>query len=128
MPRIKILVVDDSPTSILWQRLILEADGFEVIAAKDGLEGVRAAFQHRPALLLLDVIMPNMGGFEACRLIRGHPELGATPIIMLTTRSEMQSVTEGFEAGCNEYITKPIDRTELLAKVRGYLDGRGVAA
>ena len=128
MSRTKILVVDDSPTSILWQRLILEGAGFQVLSARDGLEGVRAALDQHPAVVLLDVVMPNMDGFEACRILRGHPDTKDVPVIMLTTRSEMQSISEGFASGCNEYITKPIDRTELLAKVRACLHGHGVDA
>jgi DNA-binding response OmpR family regulator len=118
----KILLIDDSPTAILWQRLILEDEAYLVISAGDGEEGVRVAVAERPDLVLLDVVMPRMNGFEACRAIRGNSVTRAIPVLLLTTRSEMDSVTAGYESGCNEYITKPIDRTELLSKVRSYLD------
>lgn len=121
MTRKKILLVDDSPTAILWQRLILEDDPYDILVATDGEECVRVAKAERPDLVLLDVVMPRMGGFEALRALRAESTLHGMPILMVTTRSEMPNVMEGYESGCNEYITKPVDRTELLTKVRSYL-------
>jgi DNA-binding response OmpR family regulator len=121
MHRKKILLVDDSPTAILWQRLILEDDKYDILVAADGEEGVRVAKAERPDLVLLDVVMPRMGGFAALRALRAERALHDMPILMVTTRAEMDNVMEGFESGCNEYITKPIDRAELLTKVRSYL-------
>src|ERR1051325_197180 len=121
MNRKKILLVDDSPTAILWQRLILEDDPYDILVACDGEEAVRVAKAERPDLVLLDVVMPKMGGFEALRHLRSDLTLRGMPILMVTPRSEMTNVMEGFESGCNEYITKPVDRTELLTKVRSYL-------
>jgi DNA-binding response OmpR family regulator len=121
MNRKKILLVDDSPTAILWQRLILEDEAYDILVATDGEECVRVAKAERPDLVLLDVVMPRMGGFEALRALRAEVELQGLPILMVTTRSEMPNVMEGYESGANEYITKPVDRTELLTKVRSYL-------
>jgi DNA-binding response OmpR family regulator len=121
MTRKKILLVDDSPTAILWQRLILEDEAYDILVATDGEECVRVAKAERPDLVLLDVVMPRMGGFEALRALRAEVELQGLPILMVTTRSEMPNVMEGYESGANEYITKPVDRTELLTKVRSYL-------
>ena len=117
----KILLVDDSPTAILWQRLILEEDQYDIVVAMDGEEGIRLARAERPDLVLLDVMMPRMSGFEALRALRADDELRDIPVIMVTTRGAMPDVMEGYESGCSEYITKPIDRTELLMKVRSYL-------
>ena len=117
----KILLVDDSPTAILWQRMILEEDKYDIIVATDGAEGIRVARAERPDLVLLDVMMPRMSGFEALRAMRADDELRDIPVLMVTTRGEMPHVMEGYESGCNEYITKPVDRTELLMKVRSYL-------
>jgi len=121
-----LLVVDDSPTATLWHRLLLEDEGYEVLTAVDGVEGVRVAQAHVPELVLLDVIMPRMNGFDACRALRDDERTRDIPVLMLTTRSEMQHVMKGFESGCNEYLTKPVDRTELLTKVRSYLDRPGL--
>jgi|SRR6185503_11814559 len=121
MSRKKILLVDDSPTAILWQRLILEDEAYDILVASDGEEGVRVAKAERPDLVVLDVVMPRMSGFEALRALRASSDLRGLPILMVTTRSEMPNVMEGYESGANEYITKPVDRTELLTKVRSYL-------
>jgi CheY-like chemotaxis protein len=117
-----LLVVDDSPTAILWHRLLLEDEGYLVLTAADGAEGVDVARANLPELVLLDVIMPRMNGFEACRALRDDDRTRDIPVLMITTRSEMENVLQGFESGCNEYITKPVDRVELLTKVRSYLD------
>ena len=121
MDRKKILIVDDSPTAILWQRLILEEEAYDILVATDGEECLRVAKAEHPDLVLLDVVMPKMGGFEALRLLRAEDDLRGLPVLMVTTRSEMPHVLEGYESGANEYITKPVDRIELLTKVRSYL-------
>ena len=117
----KILVVDDSATSQLWQRTILGQENFNVLTAKDGQEGLDLAIAERPDLILMDVVMPRMNGFEACRAIRANSATSRVPVIMVTTRSEYNSVEEGYASGCTDYINKPIDKLELLAKVRSYL-------
>ena len=117
----RVLVVDDSPTALVWQLLLLQGEGYDTLTATDGAEGVRVALLERPDLILLDVGMPSMDGFDACRALRAAPETRDIPIFMVTTNGDMGSTLAGFEAGCNEYITKPLDRVEYLAKVRNYL-------
>ena len=121
MSRKRILIVDDSVTSLLWQKLILVEGQYEILTAKDGQEGVDTAVAQRPDLVLMDVVMPRMGGFEACRAIRGNAATARVPVIMVTTKSGAKSVEEGYESGCNDYITKPIDKLELLTKVKSFL-------
>lgn len=121
MSRKRILIVDDSATSLLWQRMILGAEEYDVITAKDGREGVATAVAERPDLVLMDVVMPNMGGFEACRALRSNGATSQVPVILVTTKSGANNVEEGLKSGCNDYITKPIDKLELLAKVRNFL-------
>jgi DNA-binding response OmpR family regulator len=121
-PKKRILIVDDSPTALTWQRLLLQLEQYETITASDGAEGVRLAQQEKPDLILLDVSMPTMDGFEACRALRAAAETRDIPILMVTTHSEMEHVLAGFEAGCNEYLTKPLERTEYLTKIRSYLN------
>jgi len=121
MKKKKILLVDDSNTILMMEKFILRNQAYEIIVASDGEEGVRKAEEHLPDLILLDVIMPKMGGFEACRRIRANDTTSATPIIMVTTRGEASNVETGWTAGCSDYITKPINSIELLAKVRNFL-------
>lgn len=117
----KILLVDDSATTHMWVRMILNKTPYALLSARDGEEGVQAALAERPDLILMDVIMPRMNGFEACRTLRASDSARGVPIIMVTTRSEAKSVETGYESGCSDYITKPIDGLELLSKVRSYL-------
>ena len=114
----KILIVDDSKVAAMTQQLILRSlRQCEVITAEDGIKGVEKAVAEQPDLILMDVVMPRMNGFEACRLIRGHEATESIPIIMVTTRSERANVDEGFASGCNDYIFKPIDTAQLLEKI-----------
>lgn len=121
MTRKKILLVDDSNTILMMEKFILRNGPYELVTAANGEEGVRKATEHLPDLILLDVIMPKMGGFEACRLIRNTDETRNIPIIMVTTRGEAANVEAGWANGCTDYVTKPINSIELLAKVRNFL-------
>ncbi len=117
----KILLVDDSVTTLMMEKMIFRAEPYELVVAKDGREAVDLALDQRPDLILLDVVMPVMDGFEACKQLRAHEETRSTPIIMVTTRGEEQHMEVGFENGCTDYVTKPIDGLELLVKVRNCL-------
>lgn len=121
MKRKKILLVDDSNTILMMEKFILRNDPYELVSASNGEEAVHKAAEHQPDLILLDVIMPKMGGFEACRLIRENESTQSIPVIMVTTRGEAANVEAGWANGCTDYVTKPINAVELLAKVRSIL-------
>ena len=121
MSRKKVLVVDDSSTVLMMEKMILAKAHYDIVTAKDGEEAVLRATDEQPDAILMDVVMPKMNGFEAVRKIREVEGLMETPIIMVTTRSEMQNVEEGFASGCSDYITKPVNGTELLTKLRGLM-------
>jgi DNA-binding response OmpR family regulator len=121
MDRKKILLVDDSSTVLLMERMILSKSDYDVVTARDGLEGLEKARVERPDLILMDVVMPRMDGFEAIRLLRAEELTREIPVIMVTTRGELQNVEAGYASGCNEYVTKPINGLELLAKVKSCL-------
>lgn len=118
----KVLLVDDSSTSHMWIKMILKKTDYTMVSAKDGQEGVDKALAEQPDLILMDVVMPRMDGFEATRTLRSLPATRGTPIIMVTTRGEAENLEEGYQSGCTDYITKPIDSVELLAKINNYLD------
>ncbi len=121
MERKKILIVDDSKTTLFLEAMILKNGPYELLTASNGLEAVEKAVACRPDLILMDVVMPKMTGFEACREIRQRDEAQGIPIILVTTRGEAENVEHGFENGCSDYITKPINGLELLSKVRDHL-------
>ena len=121
MVRQKILLVDDSPTILMMEKLILANGPWDLITAKDGEEAVVRAETQHPDLILMDVVMPKMGGFDACKAIRRRDETKTIPIIMVTTRGEAANVEAGWANGCTDYVTKPINSVELLAKVRSLL-------
>ena len=121
MPRKKILLVDDSSTILMMEKFILRNDPYVLVTASNGEEAVVKAVSEQPDLILLDVVMPRMGGFEACRFIRGNEASKHIPIIMVTTRGESANVETGWLSGCTDYVTKPINAVELVAKVRSLL-------
>jgi DNA-binding response OmpR family regulator len=100
---------------------ILKKEHYTLVTANDGQQAVEMAATERPDLILMDVVMPRMNGFEALRQLRAQAETRATPVILVTTRGEPANVEEGYQAGCSDYLTKPIDPEELLAKVRSCL-------
>jgi CheY-like chemotaxis protein len=118
----KVLVVDDSKTALLMEREILaKCTTYQCVTAADGQEAVEKAKQERPDLILMDVVMPRMNGFEACKMMRQHPSTRDIPIVLVTTRGEETYMEAGFESGCNDYITKPVNGEELVALLQSYL-------
>ena len=117
----KILLVDDSRTSLFMEQMVLKRGPYDLITACNGLEGIAKAESERPDLIVMDVIMPKMTGFEAVRELRARESTRDIPVIMVTTRGEGENVEIGFESGCSDYLTKPIDAVALLAKVRDHL-------
>ena len=116
----KILLVDDSATALLMEKTMLGST-YDLITAKDGAEALKVAVRELPDLILLDVVMPRMDGFEVCRVLRGIEATRTIPIIMVTTRGEGKNVEAGFANGANDYVTKPINSAELLAKIQRHL-------
>jgi CheY-like chemotaxis protein len=121
MSKKKILLVDDSSTALMIGQVLLSRAAYQVVLARDGKEAVVKATSERPDLILMDVVMPNMTGIEACRVIRTEEATREIPIILVTTRGDGESVEAGFASGCNDYVTKPINGPELLGKLRDQL-------
>jgi CheY-like chemotaxis protein len=121
MAKKRILLVDDSNTVLLMERMMLQGAGYEVLTARNGKEAVEKATKEHPDLVLMDMIMPEMNGLDACKALRGQASTRELPVIMVTTRSEPFNVQAGYESGCTEYVTKPFDGVELMAKLRNYL-------
>jgi CheY-like chemotaxis protein len=124
MSKKKILVVDDSRTALFMMTTILRKERYELVTANDGEQALEVAVAERPDLILMDVIMPGKTGFEACRELKRRDDTKAIPVILVTTRGEGENVEAGFQSGCNDYVTKPINAQELLTKVRDHMGAR----
>ncbi|MEM0517980.1 MULTISPECIES: response regulator transcription factor [Aequorivita] len=118
---ITILLVDDEPDILEIVKYNLTSEGYTVETAENGLEAIDRAKQIKPQLIIMDVMMPKMDGMEACEKIRSIPELSETVITFLTARGEDYSQMAGFEAGADDYITKPIKPKVLVSKVKALL-------
>jgi len=116
-----ILVVEDQEDNRRIMRDLLTSAGYEVIEAVTGEEVVAAADTHRPDLILMDIQLPGLDGYEATRQIKANPDLEHIPIIVVTSYALSGDDVKAFEAGCNAYVSKPFSPRELLAKIREYL-------
>jgi EAL domain-containing protein (putative c-di-GMP-specific phosphodiesterase class I)/DNA-binding response OmpR family regulator len=127
MPSEKILIVDDDEDILLIVQTILASAGYSAMTARNGREGVDTAIELRPDLILLDVMMPELSGWEVCTTLKNAPETRQIPIVMLTVKSEIRDLITGMQVGADDYITKPFTRRKLLSTVRRLLDERGEA-
>ena len=118
----RILIAEDESSLRLVLRAILEREGFSVIEATNGVEALQLAHQEIPDLALLDVMMPDLDGYEVCRQLRTSFSTRHIPIVMLTARTEMSDKVRGLEGGANDYVTKPWDNRELVLRLRNVLD------
>jgi DNA-binding response OmpR family regulator len=117
-----VLVVDDEPTARTMLRLILVRAGFEVLEAQDGSEALDEVQRNVPDLMILDIMMPGIDGFEVCRILRNQDETADLPIIMLSARADAESVNRGLLLGATKYLTKPVMPDELTRHVREVLN------
>ena len=125
MEKKKILVVDDSESMIKLVKYNLETEGYDVITASDGLEGLMVARREKPNLIILDVALPEMDGFRVCRLLKFDQKYQHIPIIMLTASIKEDSMKLGMESGASFYITKPYKPDILLARVKKLIGESG---
>lgn len=117
----RILVVDDNPTNVDILKTRLTAHGYAVITAVDGEEALSVVRDQLPDLVLLDIMMPKIDGINVCRELKQDAKLPFTPIIMVTAKTDSQDIVAGLEAGAEEYLTKPVDQTALVARVKSML-------
>jgi DNA-binding response OmpR family regulator len=117
----KILVIDDLPENVFLLQDRLESEGYEVITAYEGKSGLNKAISEQPDLILLDIMMPDITGLEVCKKLVTNEESSHIPIILVTAKIEAEDIKEGLEAGAFDYIKKPFNRIELLARVKSAL-------
>lgn len=124
----KILIIDDDLDTLRLVGLMLQRQGYQISAATNGQQGLDKAFEEDPDLILLDIMMPDMDGYEVTRRLRRNPSTMQTPILMFTAKTQLEDKVIGFEVGANDYLTKPTHPTELQARVKTLLsranDGR----
>ena len=113
----KILVTEDDPSSLRLLVYTLQHEGYQVLTAANGLEGLKKALQEKPDLVILDVMLPGMDGFDVCHRLRSEPQTAKTPIIMLSAKGQEMDKTTGLQVGADCYMSKPWSRTELLPKI-----------
>ncbi len=117
----KILIVDDTPDIITFLSVRLRAEGFDVYSAFSGIEGIEKAKEIQPDLIILDVVMPQLNGFQVCRKLKSFPEFTNTPIVFLTAKNQPSDRFWGMEVGASAYLTKPVDLRELSKTVKKLL-------
>lgn len=123
----RILIVDDDLQTLKLIGLMLERRGHEIVAARDGGQALLKARTEAPDLIILDMMMPDMSGQEVCRQLRRDPATRDLPILMFTAKSEVSAKVQGFEAGADDYMTKPIHPNDLAARVDAALQRRAAA-
>jgi DNA-binding response OmpR family regulator len=123
--KFRVLVVDDQPDILAVIRAMLTAEGFDVVVAQDALSGLRAAYETHPDAILLDVMMPVVDGFEACRRLR---EMTDVPIIFVTAKGTIDDIVRGLSLGADDYLVKPFERSELISRLVASLRRAGERA
>ncbi|MDP2018661.1 response regulator transcription factor [Hydrogenophaga sp.] len=118
----KILIADDEPNILISLEFLMKREGFEVVLARDGQEAIDAIVRERPALVLLDVMMPVKTGFDVCSEVRANEDLRDMLIVMLTAKGRDTDVAKGLALGANAYMTKPFSTRDLVQKVRELLE------
>ncbi len=121
----KVLVVDDEPFIVETVRFALEKAGYECLVAYDGEEAIRIARNESPGLILLDIMLPKLNGFQVCRLLKFDKRYQHIPIVMLTARTQARDRLLGRETGADEYVTKPFELPDLVRVVARYLPAAG---
>lgn len=121
IPRKKVLVVDDSSTALIMSMTILAREPYLLVAAHDGDEAIDKARIEKPDLILMDTVMPRMGGVEACRMLRLYEETRSIPVLLVATIGEEEHIKKGLAAGCADCVMRPLNGELLLAKVREHL-------
>jgi len=121
MPKKKILFIEDEPDQVLMIELRLKRSGFAVVTAQDGEEGLKKVYEEKPDLILLDIIMPKMNGFEVCQQLKQNPATRKIPIIMTTAAGIDDIEQKCFLLGADDCVRKPYDSTDLLSKIKEFL-------
>jgi len=127
MPPPKILIIDDDQFVVDILREVLKNEGFDVIAAPDGLAGIEMVLREEPNLVILDVMMPGCDGYEVCKKLKESPKTASTPVIFLSARFGKADIARGLKTGADEYMTKPFEIRPFVKRVRELLGEKPAA-
>lgn len=114
----KVLLIDDDPATCNLYQITLERLGFDVKTAYNGIDGLKLAYEHQPEIILLDIMMPELSGWDTCQRLR---QMCNVPIIMLTALKQQEAIIKGLEMGADDYLVKPVTNTELAARMKAVL-------
>lgn len=117
----QIMIIDDSPTDTYVLKKILEKNGYQIVTAENGDEGIEAARREKPALILMDVVMPGLNGFQATRELTSNPETASIPVIIVTRKNQKVDRVWGIRQGARDYLTKPVNESALMSLVKDTL-------
>ena len=121
MPK-EILIVDDEPSIVVPVQFLMQQQGYNVLVAEDGHDALDMIYKYQPDLVLLDIMLPGIDGYEVCEIVRLNPKLRDVKIIFLTAKGREVEIAKGLALGADAYITKPFSNAELVAKVKTVLD------
>ena len=121
MPK-EILIVDDEPSIVVPVQFLMQQQGYDVLVAEDGHDALDMIYKYQPDLVLLDIMLPGIDGYEVCEIVRLNPKLRDVKIIFLTAKGREVEIAKGLALGADAYITKPFSNAELIAKVKTVLD------
>ncbi|TAF66287.1 MAG: response regulator [Cytophagales bacterium] len=116
----KVLVVDDEPNILLSLEFLMKKQGYQVFIARNGQEALDTAFNEKPQVIILDIMMPDVDGYEVCQRIKKEKTLSNTKIIFLTAKTKEADIQKGYDAGADFYMTKPFSTRELMKKIQEY--------
>ena len=118
-----ILIADDEPNIVISLEFLLEREGYRVLIARDGQEAIDTISREKPSMVLLDIMLPKLSGYDVCQRIRQNPDWADVKVVMLTARGREVEIAKGMALGADAYITKPFSTRDLLQQIRGQLGG-----
>jgi len=121
----KILVIEDDPSTLRFVEYTLQQEGLQVFTARNGLDGLKSAQTQQPDLIILDIMLPGLDGYEICHRLRQKAETASIPVLMLSAKARQEDKDMGMRVGADDYLTKPVDPSEIVTRVQALLAGTG---
>jgi len=123
----KILIIEDDPINLRFTKYTLEKKGYQVVTAANGLEGLKKVKTEAPDLIIMDIMLPGIDGFEICHRLRAEPQTAQLPILMISGKAQEADKATGLKVGVDVYLTKPVSPSEIVSRVEALLDRKAVA-